>query len=153
MASKTYRQSKRTGKWSLEIRQNNKKIFYQGGFENKEKAERIAFEIFEKLDLRDDLQPKNLGIKGADITNESLISDITSLWVSEYIKDKKRSTINNYKQIERLAKEYFNIPVKNLTKDEFEARIQEVEKAGITPAITIKLRSTINRTLKYFDLK
>lgn len=153
MASKTYRQSKRTGKWSLEIRQNNKKIFYQGGFENKEKAERIAFEIFEKLDLRDDLQPKNLGIKGADITNESLISDITSLWVSEYIKDKKRSTINNYKQIERLAKEYFNIPVKNLTKDEFEARIQEVKKAGITPSITIKLRSTINRTLKYFDLK
>ncbi|HAV94752.1 MAG TPA: hypothetical protein DCW64_03330, partial [Lactococcus lactis] len=65
----------------------------------------------------------------------------------------KRSTVNNYKQIERLTKEYFNIPVKNLTKDEFEARIQEVKKAGITPAITIKLRSAINRTLKYFDLK
>ena len=51
MASKTYRQSKRTGKWSLEIRQNKKKIFYQGGFENKEKAEIIALEIFEKLDI------------------------------------------------------------------------------------------------------
>ena len=62
MASKTYRQSKRTGKWSLEIRQNKKKIFYKGGFENKEKAEILALEIFEKLDLKDDLQPLKIAL-------------------------------------------------------------------------------------------
>ena len=153
VASKTYRQNKRTGKWSIEIRQGQNRLFYKSGFEDKEEAEIVASEVFTKLDLKDDFQPLKVGVKGADITDESLISDLTSLWISEYIKNKKQTTIYNYKQIEKLTNEYFQFPVKNLTEIEFEKNIQNIKESGVKSDMIVQLRGVINRVLKYFNYK
>ena len=152
MASKTYRQSKRTGKWSLEIRQNKKKIFYQGGFETKEKAEKTAFEVFDKLDLKDDLQPLNLGKKGIDISEFSLVSDTCKLWIIEYTKNKADSTKLKYNIINKILSEEFEIRWIDLTEESYQRKLISLEEKGYKPYIISRLEGVISRTKKYFKV-
>lgn len=152
MASKTYRQSKRTGKWSLEIRQNKKKIFYKGGFENKEKAEILALEIFEKLDLKDDLQPLKIGQKGIDISEYSLVSDTCKLWIIEYTRNKADSTNLKYNIINKILSEEFKIRWIDLTEEAYQRKLKSLEEKGYKPYIIYRLEGVISRNKKYFKV-
>ena len=152
MASKTYRQSKRTGKWSLEIRQNKKKIFYKGGFENKEKAEILALEIFEKLDLKDDLQPLKIGQKGIDISEYSLVSDTCKLWIIEYTINKADSTNLKYNIINKILSEEFKIRWIDLTEETYQRKLISLEEKVYKPYIIYRLEGVISRTKKYFKV-
>lgn len=151
MASKTYRQNKTTGNWSVEIRQGKKRLFYKAGFEDKEKAKEMASKIFVELDLTDDLQPTNVGVKGMDISENSLVSDTCKLWIIEYTKNKADSTKLKYNLINKLLSEEFNIQWIDLTDEEYKRKLNSLEEKGYKTYIIKRLEGVISRTKKYFN--